>query len=119
MFKGAELEKTLAEYAAELGGEESWMKNPKNEHKSLRVFKAAGEAGGEPKIFLIIHENSDPLVVDFFVHPEIQKKLIEQYETASHSNLIDKKRAVQLVLTDQFTVEDLKSFIWQSLHQTF
>lgn len=108
MFNGAELEKVLTEYAIELGGEESRIKNPKNEHKNLRVFKA------DDKIFLVVHENSDPLVIDFFVHPEIQKRMIEQYDTASHSNLIDKKRAIQLVLTDQFTVEDLKSFIIQS-----
>ena len=74
MFNGAELEKLLSEYALELGGEESRTLNPKNKHKSLRVFKSASETGDESRIFLIIHENSDPLVIDFFVHPEIQKK---------------------------------------------
>ena len=111
MFKGAELEKELADYAVELGGVEEKIKNPKNEHKSLRVFKH------NDRIFLIIHEGSDPLVVDFFTHPEIQKRMIEQYETAAQSQLIDKKRAVQLVLTDQFELADVKSFILQSRDQ--
>ena len=108
MFNGAEMEKELAAYALELGGIEEKIKHPKNEHKSLRLFKHEG------RIFLIMHEKADPLVVDFFVHPEILKRMIEQYETAAQSDLIDKKRAVQLVLTDQFSMEDLKSFVFQS-----
>jgi predicted DNA-binding protein (MmcQ/YjbR family) len=125
VYKGGELEKELAAYALELGGVEEVIKNPKNEHKELRLFRRANvaEAGGttgsdfaseKGRIFLILHAGSDPLVVDFFVHPEIQKKLIEEYDTASTSTLLDKKRAVQLVLTDQFELADLKSFILQS-----
>ena len=121
MFNGAELEQALAEYAVELGGVESKIRNPKNEYKTLRVFKAAtkgaAEGAAEGRIFLIIHEGSDPLVIDFFIPTELQQKMIEQYETASASQLIDKKRAVQLVLTDQFDLLDLKSFILQSLNR--
>ncbi|MCL2371533.1 hypothetical protein FWC63_02205 [Candidatus Saccharibacteria bacterium] len=113
MFNGAELESLLAEYALELGGEEEKIQNPKNQYKTLRLFKRENEEG-ERKIFLVIHEGSDPLVVDFLVPPEIAAKMIEQYETASQSNLLDKKRAVQLVLTGQFEEADLKSFVLQS-----
>ena len=122
MFNGGELEKALTDYAVELGGVEEKIQHPKNKYKKLRVFRqkrdgAEGEADAG-RIFLIIHDGADPLVIDFFVHPEIQKKMIERYETANKSDLIDKKRAVQLVLTDQFPIEDLKSFILQSLNQS-
>ncbi|MDR0979626.1 MAG: MmcQ/YjbR family DNA-binding protein [Candidatus Nomurabacteria bacterium] len=113
MPDAAELEKLLQEYAVELGGATEEILHPKNKYKKLLVFRTAGE-DIEPKIFLIIHKDSEPLVIDFLAHPEIQKKLVEEYETASRSNLLDKKRAVQLVLTGQFSLEDVKSFIWQS-----
>jgi predicted DNA-binding protein (MmcQ/YjbR family) len=129
VYKGGELEKELAAYALELGGVEEVIKNPKNEHKELRLFRRvnvaeAGEAASsgsvaeKGRIFLILHAGTDPLVVDFFVHPEIQKKLIEDYDTASASTLLDKKRAVGLVLTDQFELDDLKSFIFQSHNES-
>jgi len=116
VFNGAELEKVLAAYALEQGGVEEQIKNPKNPYKNLRLFKVENEAG-EWKIFLVIHADSDPLVVDFLVPPEIAAKMIEKYETAAQSNLLDKKRAVQLVLTGQFEEADIKSFILQSQQQ--
>jgi predicted DNA-binding protein (MmcQ/YjbR family) len=116
VFEGEALEKAMAAYAVELGGVEEKIKNPKNPYKNLRLFKAENEEG-EWKIFLVIHEGSDPLVVDFLVAPEIAAKMIENYETAAQSNLLDKKRAVQLVLARQFEEADLRSFILQSQRQ--
>ncbi len=119
MFKGAELEATLAAYAKQLGGTEEVITNPENEYKQLRLFRwQDDQTDGPSQIFLIEHVGSDPLVIDFLLPEEIAQQMIERYDTAAKSNLLDKQRDVQLVLTGEFDEADLKSFITQSRAQT-
>ncbi|MCL2038780.1 hypothetical protein FWG86_02690 [Candidatus Saccharibacteria bacterium] len=119
MFDGAGWEREIVAYALELGGIEEKIKDPKNKYKNLRVFRRAAEGEeANGRIFLIIHEGSDPLVVDFLVPEEIAREMVERFETASQSPLLDKKRAVQLVLTGQFELADVRSFILQSQAQS-
>lgn len=95
-------EKDILDFVAPLGGESA-------SEKGLNIFKTGD------RIFLIIHEGTNPLRIDVKCEYKLARLLSERYETVQKSTLLGNK-GVEVILTGQLPEDDVKDLITFSFH---
>jgi len=71
------------------------------DEEKLRVL-SRGE-----KIFLVIHEGSDPLRLDVGVGKGLRKLLAEQYESVMNSRVMDDREWVEVICSGQLSDDEI------------
>jgi predicted DNA-binding protein (MmcQ/YjbR family) len=79
--------------------------------KSLAIFKV------NDKIFLIIHQGTNPLRIDLKCDRKLSKLLQSRYETVMQSHLLG-LQGIELILTGQLPENEVHDLIIHSYHKT-
>ncbi|MFV0485071.1 MAG: MmcQ/YjbR family DNA-binding protein [Candidatus Saccharimonadales bacterium] len=95
-------EKSILDFIAQFDGESTT-------EKGLNIFKT------NDRIFLIIHEGTNPLRIDVKCDYKLARFLSERYETVQKSTLLGNK-GIEVILTGQLPDDDVKDLIAYSFH---
>lgn len=90
--------------------------------KNLLIFRAKGEGSDpkslpnpasdpEPKIFLILHQNTDPLRLEVGTDEKLAKLLKTRYESVMTSKNITPKEWIEIICSGQLTEAEILDLI--------
>ena len=97
---------TLLEKLAGLG---KWTVS--RDDKAQAIYRRIDGTDDEGRIFLVVHEASDPLLVDVGLGKDLARLLAGKYESVSPSRLMDAKSWVEVICSGQLSDEEVIDLI--------